>query len=297
MHQPKLPIVALAYDFDGTLAPGNMQEHSFIPRLGYGKEAFWEKVDCHAQKHDMDKILAYMHHMLQEAERLKMPLRRSELVEHGKNIRFFDGVPQWFDEIKRRGEHVGVQVQHFIISSGLQEIIEGTAIHRHFEKVYASRFFYDANDVPRWPALAINYTGKTQYLFRINKGMHDVWDDQAINAFVPDARRPVPFSNIIYIGDGDTDIPAMKMVNYQGGHSVVVYPPGDGKREHQAAERVAQGRAPYMAPADYRPGQPLHALVCQLIEIIAARHRYKRVLDESPPDANGADRPPGPGAR
>ena len=271
------PTVAIAYDFDGTLAPGNMQEHSFIPKLPYTKADFWKKVDQLSEQHNMDKILAYMYTMVQEAEKNNVRSCREDLVRHGASIPLFSGVEQWFDAINDYGHRQGVRVQHFIISSGLREMIEGTKIFGRFTEVFASHFLYDNNAAPIWPALAINYTAKTQYLFRINKQAYEVWDDETINAYLPDDRRPVPFSNIVYIGDGATDIPAMKMVTYQGGHAIAVYPPDQPEGRRKAAALARQGRARYMAGADYRAGGALQALVRNLINIIAARHEHRKV--------------------
>ena len=290
MAAPEPPTVAIAYDFDGTLAPGNMQEHSFIPKLPYRKAEFWRKVDQLAERHAMDRILAYMFTMVREAEAHDVRSRREDLVRHGAGIRLFDGVERWFESVNGYGAGQGVRVRHFIISSGLREMIEGTTIFGHFTEVFASRFMYDNNQAPAWPALAINYTAKTQYLFRINKATYDVWDDAKINEYLPDDQRPVPFANIVYIGDGDTDIPAMKMVTYQGGHAVAVYPPGDAAGRRRAAERVRQRRAPYMAEADYRAGRPLHGLVCRLIDLIAARHEHLKAPGAARRGASGPRR-------
>lgn len=201
------PIFVIAYDFDGTLAPGNMQEHKFLPSLEIDPPVFWEKVKEHAKDQIGDEILVYMYDMLQVSKAKQQPIRRADFNELGEKIPFFPGIEEgWFKRINEYGKSKGLEVKHFIISSGLREIIEGTIIYDEFEKVYASGFMYDENKVACWPALAINYTTKTQFLFRINKWTLDEYDDREINAFVPDNEREVPFKNMVFIGDGATDI-------------------------------------------------------------------------------------------
>jgi phosphoserine phosphatase len=218
----KLIPIAIAYDFDGTLAPGNMQEHSFLPDIGRTPEQFWAETKELARSNDMDEILAYMWLMLKHAKNVNLSIRRDSFVKHGKTIKFFPGVEDWFQRINNHAKKHGARIDHYIISSGLRELVEGTTIRKHFKNVFASGFMYDADQIATWPALAVNYTNKTQHLFRINKGINNSYDNTNINKFMPLALRPIPFDNIIYIGDGETDIPAMKMVKYQGGHSIAV---------------------------------------------------------------------------
>ena len=267
--------IAIAYDFDGTLAPGNMQEHSFIPKLGIDKAAFLGEANKMAKDNDADEILTYMQLMLKKAREKDIPITQKAFMEHGKEIQFFDGVDTFFDRINDFAKSLGIDVDHYIISSGVRDIIKGTSIARHFKNVFASGYIFDVNGVAVWPALAINYTTKTQYLFRINKGIDNSYDNSAINKFVEYDQRPVPFTNMIYLGDGETDVPAMKMIKYQGGTAIAVYNPNVRKRKDkpspkQICEKLIQdNRADYIVPADYTSGSKLNALLQNLFRKIA----------------------------
>jgi phosphoserine phosphatase len=271
METPHPLTVAIAYDFDGTLVPGNMQEHNFLPELGIDKGEFWKRSNALAVKQQGDKILTYMHRMLEEARAHEMPMRKEDWVRHGSAIRFFPGVECWFDRINAAGRERGIVVQHFIISSGLRELIEGSAIRHHFTDVFASAFLYDASGVAVGAALAVNYTTKTQFLFRINKGVHDVTDEESVNAFVRHAERPVPFPNIIFIGDGDTDIPCFRLVKEQGGHSIAVLDPTRDDKKDPAKQLLDNGRVHCVVPADYSPGMDLERRVLAVLDLLRAR--------------------------
>jgi len=263
--------VAIAYDFDGTLAPGNMQEHSFLPRLGIEPADFWSASNRLAQEQQGDPILTYMHLMLQEARHKRQPVRREDWVAHGRGIALFPGVEDWFPRISEAGRERGLQVEHFVISSGLREMIEGTAIRPYLKAVFASGFLYDASGVAEGAAIAVNYTTKTQYLFRINKGALDLADNRAVNAFVAPEARAVPFANLVFLGDGETDIPCFRLVKEQGGHSIAVYPGGDPARAGHGRRLIDEGRVHCAIPADYRPGAQLERRVVAVLDLIAAR--------------------------
>ena len=225
--------MAIAYDFDGTLAPGNMQEYNFIPDLNMDKGEFWQEANELAKKHDMDEVLAYMHLMLIKAKEKNIPIREEAFMKYGEKITFFEGVESYFERINAYAASKNMHLEHFIISSGLREFVKGTAIAKHFKTIYASGFEYDENGVACWPALVVNYTNKTQYLFRINKGIYNSYDNTLINKSMPEDERAVPFSNFIYIGDGETDVPAMKMVNLYGGTTIAVYNPASVATPHR----------------------------------------------------------------
>lgn len=271
----KLIPMAIAYDFDGTLAPGNMQEYDFIPALNMVSKAFWSSVNSLAQQHEMDQILAYMHMMLEEARKAKVAVRKSDFKQFGANITLFPGVAEWFKRINAYAKSRGVRLEHFIISSGIREMVEGTPICKEFKKVYASGFMFDHNGVACWPALALNYTTKTQYLFRINKGSLDVHDNSVINTFVPKDQRPVPFENMIFIGDGETDIPCMRLVKDQGGHSIAVYNTNKRGTKKNAAKLIKDGRATLAAPADFQDESTIDSCVKAIIDKVAAAARIK----------------------
>ena len=270
------PTLAIAYDFDGTLSPGSMQEHSFIPEIGEDKAAFWARVNGEAARLGADNILIYMHEMVKAAQREEVRFRREDIERHGRRIGFFPGVAQgWFQRLRDHGAGQGVSVQHFIISSGLKEMIRASAIGPEFEKVFASEFKYNADEVPVWAAAAVNYTNKTQFLFRINKGALDLADHSAVNRYIPEDDRPVPFRNMIYIGDGDTDVPCMRTVKEQGGVSIAVHPPGDAEGAEKTAGLKAERRVHFTADADYSNGSALDAYVKAAIDKMAAVERLK----------------------
>jgi len=277
----KLIRIAIAYDFDGTLAPGNMQEHSFIPKLGINKTEFWKTANAVAKEQDMDHILAYMQLMLQKAEEKHIPVTRKAFFEHGKEIRFFKGIETYFDRINKYAAEREAVIDHHIISSGVRDIIKGTSIARHFKNIFASGFAFDANDVAVWPALAINYTNKTQYLFRINKGIDNSYDNTLINKYIEHDKRPIPFPRMIYLGDGETDVPAMKMIKQEGGTAIAVYDPHKGKKKDKPSakeiceELILQNRADYIAPADYTENSKLNNLLRVLINKIIDEERLK----------------------
>lgn len=269
------PTIALAYDFDGTLSPGSMQEHSFIPEIGEDKDAFWKKVNGEAARLGADNILIYMHHMVKAARRENVRFTRADIERHGARIGFFPGVEDWFGRISAHGEARGVEIRHFIISSGLKEMIAASAIGDRFAAIFASEFKYDANDVPEWAALAVNYTNKTQFLFRINKDALDLSDHSKVNAYKSEDERPVPFRNMIYIGDGDTDVPCMRTVKEQGGIAIAVHPEDDAASIGKVAGLKKDGRVHFTAAADYTDGMPLDEYVRAAIDKMAAVERLK----------------------
>ena len=271
----RTPAIAIAYDFDGTLSPGSMQEHSFIPEIGEAKEAFWARVNGEAARLGADNILVYMHEMVKAARRESVRFRRDDIARHGRDIALFPGVQDWFDRMNAHGAAQGVSVEHYIISSGLKEMIEATAIGDRFEAIFASEFKYDPNDVPEWAAAAVNYTNKTQFLFRINKGALDLSDHDQVNRYVPEDARPVPFRNMIYVGDGDTDVPCMRTVKEQGGVSIAVHPPGDAALEKKARALKSEKRVHAVFASDYSHDAPLDAFVRAAIDKMAAVERLK----------------------
>jgi hypothetical protein len=263
--------IAIAYDYDGTLAPGNMQEHQFIPQLGIDKAKFWAEVKELAEKNDMNEILAYMQLMLKKATEKDFPITKKAFSDHGKQLLFFAGVEEYFEKINAYADSRDLKIDHYIISSGLRDILKGSSIFRHFKMVYASGYKFNANDVAEWPALAIDYTTKTQFLFRINKGIDNAWDSSEINKFYKEEDRPMPFSRMIYLGDGETDIPAMKMVAMQGGTAIAVYNPNGGRKSKARCQTlIEEKRANFIAAADYSEGSDLFKIIQLSIDKIAA---------------------------
>jgi 2-hydroxy-3-keto-5-methylthiopentenyl-1-phosphate phosphatase len=256
------PVIALMYDFDKTLCTKDMQEYTFIPNIGMTAEDFWRESGTLAKEKKMDGILAYMHLMLEKAHAAKQSIRREEFVKMGKDLQFYSGVEDWFERINEYGKTLDIKVEHFIISSGLREIIEGSRIYKHFKEVFACEFLYNVDKVACWPKNVVNYTTKTQFLFRINKGVHDISNDYDLNKYTPEDKRPVPFRNMIYIGDGMTDVPCMKLVKSNGGYSIAVYQKG---KSGTVKDLLRDGRVDFIFPADYSPDSELEKTVKEII--------------------------------
>ncbi|MEG1657579.1 MAG: HAD family hydrolase [Oscillibacter sp.] len=260
--EKQLPIVAFLYDFDKTLCTTDMQDYAFIPSLGMTPGEFWSVANEFGRHSRMDGILAYMYAMLQEAEKKHLPFTRADLVEKGRGIVLFPGVEDWFSRINAFGLTQGVQVEHYIISSGLREIIEGSAISGEFKEIYASEFYYNAAGAPVWPKLAVNFTAKTQFVYRINKGVLDVSNDRDLNASMPDDSKRVPFTNMIYVGDGLSDVPCMKMMRAYGGQAIAVF---QESNRPGVEDLLAKGRVDFIFPADYREGLALDQTVKDIL--------------------------------
>lgn len=264
------PIIAVLYDFDKTLCTTDMQNYAFIPSLGMTPEAFWMEANSFGRRNRIDGILAYMYIMIQESQRRNLPFTRQDLVEKGRGIELFPGVEEWFGRINAFGAEQGVEVEHYVISSGLREIIEGSSISGAFREIYASEFYYDGEGRPVWPKLAVNFTAKTQFVYRINKGVLDVSDDKTLNASMPDDSKRVPFTNMIYMGDGLSDVPCMKMMRAYGGQAIAVY---QGSNRAGVEELLARGRVDFIFPADYREGTALDMTVKNIIRKMAISDR------------------------
>ena len=273
------PIVAICYDFDKTLSPDDMQAQGFIQSVGYDIQTFWKKSNDLAIQNGMDQNLAYMHTMLKTAIG-KTPVTKKSLKDYGAKVKLFPGVKEWFSRIRDFGVENNVKVEHYIISSGLKEMIEGNDIAKEFERIYASSFFFE-DDIAMWPAQTVNYTNKTQFLFRIEKGTLDI-NDQDVNKKFSNSELRIPFRNMIYIGDSDTDIPCMKLINTNGGHSIGVYDKATMDKT-KVYRMMRDGRIRYFAPADYTENSELDSLVKQIIlrtkenEKLEAIHASNRI--------------------
>lgn len=257
-----LPIVAIMYDFDKTLCTKDMQDYSFIPSLGMTENEFWHFSNSLGRNEHMDSILAYMYAMVKISKDKDLPLLRENLVKMGENVELFDGVQNWFERINAFGKSNGMQIEHYVISSGMKEIIEGTKISKYFKSIFACEFLYDSNGNGVWPKTDVNYTNKTQFVYRINKGVLDVANDTDLNRSMPDDSKRVPFCNMIYIGDGLSDVPCMKMMQAYGGYSIAVYQKKDTKVE----DLLMRKRVDYIYPADYRENRGLDITVKNIIK-------------------------------
>ena len=269
---------ALIYDFDGTLAPGNMQEYDFIPAIGKSNREFWSDANSLAEEQDADMVLTYMAKMIHEAKSKGLSLKREAFRESGRRVQLYRGVREWFARINSYGAERGINIVHYINSSGLKEIIEGTPIAHEFKNIYACSFLYDVDGVAYWPAVAVNYTNKTQFIFKINKGVESVFDTKEVNRFMEEKNRPVPFRRMIYIGDGTTDIPCMRLVKNFGGHSIAVYNPESEKSARKdMTSLIRDNRVNYVCPADYSDGSEVDTIVKTIIEKIAVDTRLDKL--------------------
>lgn len=260
------PILAIMYDFDKTLSTTDMQNYAFIPMVGMTPEEFWGATGEFSEKSGCERILSYMYMMIAKAKEKGIKLTREVLRECGKTIKYHPGVSTWFSRINEYGKQKGVKVEHYLVSSGTKEILEGCSIYDCFTNVYGCEFYYE-NDVPVWPKLAINYTQKTQFFFRIAKGVTDVRDDNAVNEKTRDGLR-IPYTNIAYIGDGMTDVACMTLVNKNKGYSIGVYT--EDNKEKVAQIRKDQ-RCKFVVEADYSKGSDMEKVFKLIIDDIATR--------------------------
>ncbi len=259
--------VAIMYDFDKTLCTKDMQEYGFIPSVGLSPADFWGKCDKLSKKEHMDKILSYLYLMIKESNKNDMPIKRDTFNSCGSNIEFYPGVTTWFKRINEYGKSIGIEVEHYIISSGLKEIIEGSEIAKEFKEIYACEFLYDVNGIAIWPKLVVNYTTKTQFLFRINKGVLDVSNDNDLNKSIANDDRRIPFRNMIYIADGITDVPCMKLVKTNGGKSIAVY---TEKSADLAISLLNERRVDFIAPSNYCENSELDFIMKKTLKSMKA---------------------------
>ena len=264
----KHPIVALVYDFDGTLSPGNMQEFGFIQAIGKKPQEFWQESDNIALGQDASNILSYMKLMFDEARKSGIKLRREDFNKFGESVELFNGVKEWFSLINEYGKKRGVRVEHYINSSGLAEMIEGTPIGKEFKRIFACSFLYNEAGEAEWPGVAVDYTAKTQFLFKINKGILSIRDNKKVNESQLEEKKRIPFPHMIYFGDGETDVPCMKIVKMFGGNSIAVYNPNIPRKKNTARRLLRQQRVNFITPADYTKESRTYEVVCSIIDKI-----------------------------
>lgn len=255
------------YDFDRTLCDRDMQDYAFIPNLGMTSEEFWGETEQFRAKHYMEGILGYMYYMIYKCREKNIPFTQEYLRSLGSNIGFYKGVQNWFKRINQYGESLGVKIEHFIISSGIKDIIDGSEIKDEFKKIFACQYYFDENGQAVWPSIAVNYTQKTQYIFRISKGIYDETDSRKVNEKM--SERIVDYKNMIYFGDGITDVPCMTFVKKQGGTSIALYPRG---KKTKVTNLLLDNRVNYICPADYQEGSELDSLVKCIIQEMQLSH-------------------------
>ena len=274
MPRRRIPM-AIVYDFDGTLAPGNVQERQFIPDVGMTPDDFWAGVDRLSEVHQAAVSLMYMYEMLKKADEARVPVRREDFRAGSQDIELFDGVRDWFDRVNKYGRAEGVRLEHYIVSSGNAEIIEGTPIATKFAKIYASRFSlrpkrrgclagaWRLTTRPRPSTCSASIRGPTTLATTLPSTA--TWRKKD---------RPVPFENMVYIGDGVTDVPCFRLVKDQGGLSIAVYRPHTRNAREKAETFVRDGRVRCAVPANYTEGGELDRLVHDYIKLIAAREPF-----------------------
>jgi hypothetical protein len=269
--------IALVYDFDGTLSPQPMQEYTVLPKIGIEPAQFWAIVNREARETESDPMLVYMRHILEALERERVDVKREDFAAMARAIEYFPGVATWFGRINayvRRRSRGQVKVQHYLISAGQKEILDGVSIRRHFKRIYASEYHFNHHGVATFPKILVTDTMKTQFLFRINKGIEAV--TESINEHMPEAERPIPFQNIVYVGDGMTDVPSMALTKKSGGHTVAVYDPRGEKGRATCVKLLEAGRADFIAEADFRAASRLTRRVQLLLDAIVADIAYRR---------------------
>lgn len=273
----KKTIVAMIYDFDKTLCDKDMQEYSFIPSLGLDINEFWNKTNEITINNKMDKILAYMYMMVSEAKKNHRFITKEYLNSLGKDINFFPGITSWFERINEYGKNLNLEIEHYIVSSGLKEIIEGTEIAKYFKVIYGCEFLYDENNNAIWPKMNINYTTKTQFISRINKGVLDICEDNALNKKMLSEDRRISTRNMIYFGDGLTDIPSMRMIRESNGYAIAVYQNNDKKI---ASSLIKDNRIDFYARADYSENSQMDNIVKDILTEISIKNKLNNLHND-----------------
>ena len=266
----KIPTIAFMYDFDKTLCDQDMQNYTFIPNLNMSSDEFWSETEKFGKKNYMEGILAYMYYMLYKSKEKNQTFNKEYLQSMGKNVNFYKGVQNWFKRINAYGESLGVKVEHYIISSGIKDIIEGSVIKDEFKKIFACQYYFNEDGEAVWPKIAINYTQKTQYIFRVSKGAYDETDTKKVNDKMSD--RVIPYQNMIYIGDGLTDVPCMTFLKKQGGISIAIYPKG---KKDKVVNLLLDDRVNYICSADYQEGSELDSIVKLIMQDINISYKLK----------------------
>ena len=267
--------IAIIYDFDGTLTPKSMQEYTLLPKLGINSKMFWNKIVKEARETGGETMMIYMRQLLDYAKKRDIKISKNEFFKMGKDIQYYPGVADWFKSIDKYVKKLSsgeVEIYHYIISAGHIEILEGISIKKYIKKIFASEYFYNEDKYAVFPKIVVTDTTKTQYLFRINKGKEELAD--SINNHMAEDKRPIPFNNMIYVGDGLTDVPSMALIKKEGGHSIAVYQKKLKEQISICKELFEANRVDFISEADFRKGSDLHKKTCLLLDYVVAKIRY-----------------------
>jgi 2-hydroxy-3-keto-5-methylthiopentenyl-1-phosphate phosphatase len=282
MNKIKQNIIALVYDFDGTLTPKTMQEYTLLPNLGVkNSRKFWDEISRDCFDLQAENTLVWMKKIIDMAKDNETPISSEYFKNIGKDIPYFNGIPEYFKKINKyvadkvKGK---MEIRHYVISSGLKEILDGVSISKEFHNIFGSEYTYDEYGRPTFPKVIITDTVKTQYLFRINKGREKI--GESINEHMPEQERPIPFKNMVYVGDGLSDVPAMNVTTKNGGHAIAIYKPRDKRGLNTCKNLVKAGRVDFMAPADYREGSDLFNSIKVILDTIIQQYNHDQFVEK-----------------
>ena len=266
--------IAIIYDFDGTLTPKTMQEYTLLPKLGVKSKNFWDEISQEVSRTGAETMMVYMRQLLDHAKNKNIRVSKDEFLKMGRDIKYYSGVEKWFSNINSYVKKISkndVNITHYIISAGHAEILEGISIKKYIKKIFASEYYY-RRKVAVFPKIVVTDTTKTQFIFRINKGKEKL--SQSINEHMPETDRPIPFDNIIYIGDGMTDVPSMALIKKSGGHSIAVFKKNNKEQIKISKNLYKARRVDFIAPANYNQNYPLFNKTCLLLDFMVAKIRY-----------------------
>ena len=272
--------IAIIYDFDGTLTPKTMQEYTLLPKLGVKSKSFWDEISQEVSKTGAETMMVYMRQLLDHAKNKNIRISKDEFLKMGRDIKYYSGVEKWFTNINnyiRKISKNDVTIKHYIISAGHAEILEGISIKKYIKKIFASEYYY-RRKVAVFPKIVVTDTTKTQFIFRINKGKEKL--SQSINEHMPETDRPIPFDNIIYIGDGMTDVPSMALIKKSGGHSIAVFKKNNKEQIKISKNLYKAQRVDFIAPANYNQNYPLFNKTCLLLDFMVAKIRYNLQIND-----------------
>ena len=257
-------IIAIVYDYDRTLSPRPMQEDVIFERIGVEASKFWSMADELKGNKSYEDELAWIRLLLDNPS--FRCLSNLDLEGMGRNLKFYPGVPEMFAELEV-GLHSdkylrhGVALEHYIVTSGLKSVLAGSILSQNVQAIFGCELDEDEEGRVYWPKRIISHTAKTQYLFRITKGLEYVDLSHDVNDHMPEPERRIPFSNMLYIGDGPTDVPCFAVISSRGGKSLAVYDPSSKVSFATCMSLREAQRVDEIAEADYRQNTHLRRLM------------------------------------